>query len=265
MKPRIKLLDDDELVENELAIQILLELYEHVSTHPIRTVETFRNTLLGDGMFAINPMLDVPSKIQVSFLLEIIRRGVREGRMIDFGFIPNEIIKETSYATREVYSAGELQHPYDNWMGVSAWEGGMCGYFFAPMLEPNRVLCTEMYGIAIPNKPAAIIVNDIVSLEAVGPDVRIQPWRMIDPLHGLETEQAMANRGSNLLDPLVTFLRLLADASVPIIDGPAPERLNKRQVRQGKWPIPAHTRVETRDYVSSGPAAVHRCETSGPR
>ena len=240
--------EETDLMPNAEALQVVLDLYENIVDHPIRTAESFRNTAMGEGMFAISPLLDIKEKFQVDFLLGILRKTIREGRMIDFGFLPNKVIKETSWATREVYTAGELQHPYEDWLAVSAWEGGMCGYYFAPFLQPNRILAVELYGIAPPGKTPAVVINDIVSLESVGEDIRISPWPMIDRMR--ESSKDMQDRGGNLIDPLVTFLRLLSDASVPITDHPAPEKLNKRRIIQGKFPIPAHTRVETHNYVS---------------
>jgi hypothetical protein len=243
--------EDDALVPHELALSIIMELYENLASHPIRTAETFRNAALGNGMFAVNPLLKIDEKVQVNFLMGVLRRTIREGRMIDFGFIPNTVIKDTSYGTREVFSSGELLHPYKDWLGISAWEGGMCGYYFSPFPnKPNQLLCIELYGVSPPNRPDTIMVNDIVSLEIMpnAEDVRISPWQMVDGMR--ETEKDLKDRGANLLDPLVCFLRMLSDASIPVVDRPAPEKLNRKRIAQGKFPIPAHTRVETRDYVS---------------
>jgi hypothetical protein len=69
------------------------------------------------------------------------------------------------------------------------------------------------------------------------------------------TRKDMEARGANCLDPMVTMLRLLADASVPIVDKPAPVRLNKARTKRGQWQIPAHTAVLTKDYVTAFRAA----------
>ena len=43
---------------------------------------------------------------------------------------PNEIIRRDSLRFRESFEAHELTHPYQEWVAVSRWEGGLCGYFF---------------------------------------------------------------------------------------------------------------------------------------
>lgn len=248
-------MNDSTLVPAEIAVEIIIQLFDTMKAYPIKTAEGFRNAALGNGMFAINPLLDINKRPDVDFLMDVIRKTIREGRMIDFGFISNKVLKAECVRAREVFEAGELRPPYPTWLAVSSWEGGMCGYYFSPYntdaddREPNRILGVELYGVSHPSLPDAVLVNDIVSLEVVGPgETRIHPYPMINGV--LDTDDGIQTRGANLLDPLVTFLRFLADASIPIVDRPAPEKLNRHRVRQGKFPIPAHTRVETRDYVS---------------
>jgi hypothetical protein len=240
------------LVPHELATSIVEAMVEEMSAHPIRTAEGFRNAVL-DGMIAINPMLELDNdERKIKFMMQAIREAVREGRMIDFGYIPNELIKATSLRTRSAFEAGELPHPYDHWLGVSSWEGGMCGYVFTCGKSEREVLCMELYGIAVPGLPPSVLINDVVSIETVdtdgGCDTLITGAMLVDNM--LSSHEAVQKRGANLLDPLVTFLRMLSDASVAIVDVPAPERLNRQRVKRGKTPIPAHTRVLTRDYVA---------------
>jgi hypothetical protein len=173
--------------------------------------------------------------------------------MIDFGFLPNDLIKAEAYRSSEMFEAGELQHPFENWLATSWWEGGMNGYHVSPNpIYPNEVLVLELYGISVPNVGDAVMIYDIVSIETQtladgSHKTFLKPARTCIE----ETKATLQLRGSNSLDPVVTMLRLLADASVPVIPKPAPERLNKQRTRQGKFTIPQHTLVQTRDYVAS--------------
>jgi hypothetical protein len=236
------------LLPNDLAKATLLEIMENFQTHPIKSAEGFRNAAL-DGLFAFSPMLDVREERFVNFAINVVQEAIREGRMIDFGFLPNDLLMETSSRTRDAFEAGELQHPYESWVGVSRWEGGMCGYFIAPETNDDKAtIVIEIYGVAVPGLPPAVIINDVCSVKVGADGTYIHPAPMISEMFNRQPE--LDRRAANMLDPLVALLRLLSDASVPVVDVPAPDKLNKHRVKHDKSPIPPHTRVETRDYVS---------------
>jgi len=239
------------LVPQQQAAQIITLLFENLVTHPVRSAEAFRNAAL-EGILAINPMLDVQDEADVTYLKDTIRGVVASGRMIDFGYIPNAIIMSESLATRQMFEAGELAHPFDSWLGVTSWEGGFNGYLVVPHpINGYDTLVVELYGVHIPHLHPAILIYDMVSIAVGGiGDTRVSPAHMKYPGGHVETLQEQRNRGSNSLDPLVTMLRLLADASIPISHTPPPDKLNKARAKRGKPPIPAHNVVHTRDYVS---------------
>jgi len=250
-------------VDQDNALKIIKLALEHLADWPMRSAEAFRNAILGDGMLAINPLLDISADKDVEFLREVLRRTVAEGRMIDFGFIPNEIIKTESLRSRLMFESNEFQHPYPTWLATTSWEGGFNGYFISAPGDPldpatpmgwkwkGATLVVELYGVSIPGVGDVVILYDMVSIKVYGPDqTRVSPATMRVP-PGLDTsELTLAGRGANSLDPLVTMLRLLADASIQIVDKPAPEKLNKARARQGKHPIPGYTVVATKDYVA---------------
>jgi hypothetical protein len=239
---------DIAFLPQDAAREFVYSIVEHLADWPIKTAAAFRNALLGDGMLAINPILDIQEGPHVQFLRDALRMTVAEGKMIDFGFIPNEVIKTEAGRGKDAFEAGELQHPYENWLAISAWEGGMCGYHVCPHpFNPKEVLVIELYGVTVPGVADAIMIYDVVSLECKPGETRMHPARIIVP----ETEASLQLRGSNSLDPLVTCLRFLADASIPVINRPAPEKLNKSRAKLGKFPIPDHTQVLTKDYVAS--------------
>jgi len=247
------------LLPQDLAAAVVGLLFENLAKHPIKTAEAFRNAAL-DGMLAINPMLEVTAEGDVNYLRTAIHDTVAAGRMIDFGFIPNAVIKSESLATRHMFEAGELAHPFEHWLGITSWEGGCNGYLVVPHpIKPYDTLVVELYGVSMPHVGDALLIYDMVSIQTNGiGDTRVSPAYMRYPKGHAETVQEQRNRGSNSLDPLVTMLRLLADASVPITHVASPEKLNKARARRGKPPIPAHHVVCTKDYISQIHAAKHR-------
>jgi hypothetical protein len=238
---------------NDIARNILMEAIEHLADWPLKTAEQFRNVAIGanDTLFAINPLLTITVDSDVAFLRNMIRSTASEGRIIDFGFIPNEILKQEANRARDLFETNELQHPFDRWLGLTAWEGGYCGYHISPNPSfPDEILVLEIYGIAVPNAGDMLLVYDIVSIKINGyKKTIISPLNM--HVSEMNAPDALERRAANSLDPTVTMLRLLADASIPVVYRPAPEKLNKRRAQQGKPLIPAHHIVETRDYVAT--------------
>lgn len=253
-------MSQDIVLPQDMAADIVAKLLEHLADWPIRSAEAFRNALLGDGLFAINPLFPVREEEEVMFLRSTVKNTVAEGRMIDFGFIPNAVIREESERSRHIFEAGELQHPYESWLAVTAWEGGYNGYHISPNPKfPGEILVIELYGVAFPQVADAVLVYDIVSIKAKAGNTQVAPTR----LQYAETEQQIRARGSNSLDPLVTMLRLLADASVPVTVYEAPPKLNRNRARQDRFAIPGHTVVHTKDYVASFHAAAGKRHGAG--
>lgn len=246
---------EDAYMPQDQARQFVVDLVTHLADWPIKTAAGFRNAIVGkNSVIAINPLLGIEKEDDVNFLTGILRRTVTEGRMIDFGFLPNELIKRESNRSRDLFESGELLHPYESWIGVTSWEGGMNGYYFSPHpYEPEKTLCVELYGVSMPNVTDAILVYDIVSIEIVGPGNTIfYPANYVVP-QSMDDNMA---RAANSVDPLCTMLRILADASIPVVDHPEPVKLNRARAKRGEAPIPAHTEVLTKDYVALYKAAV---------
>lgn len=245
-------------VANNLIVDVLTY---GLNDWALPSAAAFRNTVLayerrGPGDFAgmmVNPILDITEAKQIEFIVTQMATCIRNGAMIDFGFIPNEIIKRDSTRFRPDFEAGELAHPYPVWLAISRWEGGLCGYFIITVKDDgSEAVVVETYGVRVPERqhvPAhdSIVINDIISIKVNGiDDTDVVPFPSRE---GMSVEH-MQMRGANALDPLVTMLAMLANAGIPISHIAAPEKLNKARVKQGKAPIPPHTVVETAGYVT---------------
>lgn len=228
--------------------------FEHLIDWQLRSAAAFRNAVLSpNATLMINPLLNTMRENESKFIRDALHEVVSEGRMVDFGFVPNVVIQAESVRARDVFENDEMIHPYEHWVGVMPWEGGYNGYLVinnAPLTGHSDITVIELYAVSVPNVADVVIVYDVVRIEPMGSlNTRMTPALMSDET--MNSNQELRNRGSNSLDPLVTMLRFLADASIPIVEEHAPVRLNRHRVKQGKFPIPAHTVVHTRDYVTN--------------
>jgi hypothetical protein len=258
----------------DMAADYVLAMIESFATHPMKSAAGFRNAVLETCAFTVNPMLNYGDKAQTIKLSQVVMDrvywAVSSGRMIDFGFIPNEVMKAESLRSRNAFEAGELVHPYEEgWLGVSRWEGGFNAYYVEPHpTHPGEINVIEMYATSMPGDDA-IMLYDSLKVQVRGIDDTV-----VTPAPMRETGQTMtmseeafnhfqASRGANSLDPLVTMLRLLADASVPIDHFIPPPALNRAREKSGKPHIPSHTVVHSKDYVTNFHSSGKRGESRG--
>ena len=242
------------LLPQREAAEVVSLLFQHLADWPIKSAEAFRNAVLGNAMLAINPLLGITEQADVAYLRKAIKDCVADGRMIDFGFIPNAVIKRESIASRQMFEAGELPHPFESWLGVTSWEGGYNGYLIAPHpMRNGETLVVEIYGVNVaePKLGDTVLIYDMVSISAKPGNTLVSPAHMKYPGGHIESELEQRNRGSNSLDPLVTMLRLLADAAIPVTHVPAPAKLNAARAKKGRHLIPSHNVVHTKDYISA--------------
>jgi hypothetical protein len=250
------------LMSNEQATRHMGAVLTNLRSCPIRTAEAFRKAILENGHFGISPAIDIATEEDVLAAQAALVDVVSSGRMIDFGYLPSDLLAEESHRSRDLFEAGEFEWPYEDWFAVSSWEGGMCGYLFTRYHSPRypgRIYSTEFYGVALPGELPTVLLYDIIGIEPAPDNTLLWPCKFVVP----QSEAEDIKRASNSLDPLVTFLRILADASIPVIDRPAPEKLNKARAKAGKRPIPAHHEVLTRDYVSMFRAGKHAKPAKG--
>lgn len=256
--PLMRDFQGEAVSDQNKAQEIALILFEHMIDWPCRSAAAFRDIFLMQKVRLINPLLNINHHEDADFLFGLMTETVLAGRMIDFGHLPNDVIKDMGAANRDAFEAGEFMHPYDTWIGVHRWEGGFSGYLFTPQPgnETPTTIAIEMYALSIPGTrgdlDGAVIFYDIVFVQPRAPgDTRC--WAF--PMRGEGVRIPEGGRVANSLDPLVTMLRLLADASVPVIPHPEPVKLNRHRLAQGKPPIPAYTEVQTASYITAWRAA----------
>jgi hypothetical protein len=235
--------------------EILLELLDNLPTRRVASAAAFRNLAIGaNGHRLVNPLLiDSGERARLDFekIAQEVETTVKQGRMIDFGYVPNAVIKAESTRARDAFEAGELIHPYeDGWVGTMAWEGGFNGYYVSPAVGPGELVVVELYGTKAPTGHDILLFYDAVGIRPVPGKTLLSPYPMPHRLNAFDELQSERMRASNSLDPLVTMLRMLADASIPISRFEPPTKLNKAHAKAGKPLIPSHAIVHTNDYVS---------------
>ena len=216
-----------------------------------------RSIFVDQKIRMINPVLSIETAQDADWLFDLVAETVMQGRMIDFGHLPNDVLKEVSPANRQAFEAGEFTHPYESWVGCHRWEGGFSAYWFGPHPGDHEATCAiEMYGVSLPEAPiatadAALVIYDIVSMKMTPEGMRC--WAF--PLRPACDDIPEMGRIANSLDPLVVMLTLLHDASVPVTHSYAPVKLNRQRAKGGKAAIPARTVVHTEGYVTAWRAA----------
>jgi hypothetical protein len=153
-------------LDNKSASDLMLDLFSHLATWPMRSPEAFRNVAIGNGLIAINPLLKVTKDSEVEFLTQTIENTVNEGKMITFGHIPNDVIRNESLRSRIMFESGEFKQPFENWIALSSWEGGFNGYHVSENpIYPGEILVLELYGISTPDRGDVILITHVEAPE----------------------------------------------------------------------------------------------------
>ena len=257
-------------VTGENAQLVIADIFTHLRDWRMTTAEQFRNAALGyECMFAVNPLMNGITEKDVLYLRDVIRQVIAGGRMIDFGHLPNEVIRTESRRSGPMFDAGEFQQPYESWIGVTSWEGGFNGYFVSQAMareitmNSRDVMMMEIYGVNVPNVGPAIIVYDAVSVFPTGDGSETYVNPVVMNSADMMSQIELRKRGANCLEPLIMMLRLLADASIPVEHSIPDERLNRSRLKRGRAALPPHTVVRTRDYVSEFHSSAGRPRSPG--
>jgi hypothetical protein len=74
----------------------------------------------------------------IEALNDLTLQALTAGRVIDFGHLPNEVIKHSGRRGGRLYAQGALTHPFsDAWLFRHSWEGGAVLYLVNPLM-PDR-------------------------------------------------------------------------------------------------------------------------------
>jgi hypothetical protein len=250
------------------------------------TVQQVRECVLNKQIAGMATGNDHPSRVtqsEVSNIGNFSRAAIRAGRMLDFGFLPNEVIRDCGKRGGALYNLGALHVPFaDPWLYMHSWSAGpeqkaVSVYLVNQVDGDLELLCFEpMVMDGVPR----LTIGDRALLFAPTGEAELSedgypkysariipaPWRLVEDdllqVNGRQTPQQAA--AGNVLDPLVTVLLILQTRGVQRETIDAPERLQRARVKSGKLPIPSYDRVHVESYVTALSASLsHKANGDG--
>ena len=227
----------------------------------------------------------MPTQNELENLLEMATSAVNSGRLIDFGYWPNEQIKQVGARSGKLYTQGALGHPFSEpYLILHTWSDPVLHAKFTDM--PDREVSCLYLVNPFPVKGETCISFEAVSFEVmmlhgmktlcVGDralfhgeqskgtdmffcDVIPFAWRWLpdkEMMAGLATQlepgasfERMA--AANVLDPIVMGLMLLNTRGVKQDTIKPSDKLAKARLKAGKAPIPSYRRVDSSSYITA--------------
>lgn len=222
----------------------------------------------------------LPTEKEMDVIGDMLKEAVQAGRFFDFGYWPNNVIKETSRRSGQLYNQGALGHPFTQpWIYLHSWstpesdaEGYppvWAGYLVNPLLKKDEaptgvdfevigfegfnIKGRDMLGlndraILTPdiNNPTVFDCNVIPSgiryLDADDPEYQ----RVIN--NNVSPQRAAA---ANVLDPTIMALTLLNMRGVPRERVSPDAKLQRARAKAGKLPLPSYDRVYSDEYITA--------------
>jgi hypothetical protein len=208
-----------------------------------------------------------PSQREVIRISELTCEAVRYGRMIDFGFWPNEAIKQGGRRGGPLWSRGFIGMPFNEpWVLFHQWEDGPAVYLVNPRgekptcgdIEICELQCQEMQGnpllciadralFQFPAKP-------ITDWSKFGAMMSPNTIRYMPGEYGVKLNNGKSPAGSaagNVGDPVMLALLILNTRNVERETIHAPAKLNKARLKNRKEPIPPYDVVHSAPYVTA--------------
>jgi hypothetical protein len=191
--------------------------------------------------------------------LPLVVDAVRNGRMMDVGYIPNAVIGSEAKRVKRLVHEGWLRQPFEEgWVLYHRWEGGVAPLFVLPHDE-RSVYIAELSPCIMEGTLRVLMLGDVGLLtpsinpitQDYGYQAAISVAAVRRAVSTASLEQQSSAAASNLGDPVWTALALLNTDGVGVEKIPAPERLNRQRVRKGKHPIPSRFKVHSEGYVTA--------------
>lgn len=226
----------------------------------------FSRLIVAPGAVSPESQVYAPSFNEVTVTADMSLDAIRNGRFIDFGFWPNDVIKDCGKRGGPMYQRGAFVMPFRKpWLLMHSWEQATAVYLINQLdehkssgadFEAVELMCGKYSGVGV------FAIGDRVWLttdDSVRVDdqycVHTAPcvWRFIPGArdtfnNGGSPEQAAVG---NVLDPIMTGLLILSTLGVRRETVKADDKLNRARVKSGKQPIPPYDRVYSEEYVTA--------------
>lgn len=240
----------------------------------------FRNGVVsGPGIYE----QAMPSSSELDTINAMCNEAISDGRFIDFGFWPNDLIKDSSKRGGPLYSQSALGHPFNSpWMFMHTWsdpESGLAkrfgdhgpyysAYLVNPLLrdKPNSLGCDveimSLESMSIHGK-FMLAVGDRALMSPLPNEDRyacsVVPMMWRFPVSESLTQSMLDARFTNMehlatanvLDPLMTALLILNTRGIRSQTVTAATKLNTARIKRGRQPIPPYRTIDSTDYVTA--------------
>lgn len=205
----------------------------------------------------------VPTQREVDQTSDMAREAVIAGRVIDFGMMPNDVLKYGGIRGGNLWQQGAIEGPFEEpWLLVHSWEQGVCIYLVNP--RPEGIEICELQPTKFGNVGMLLISDRGIFWRNYPPEGRKTGYYatlapaslrfLLDP-----ADNAKANNGGderaacagNVGDPVMAGMLILNTRNVPRETVLAPIKLQRARAKAGKPPIPSYDRVDTSLYVTA--------------
>ena len=268
--------------------------YLDVDANKLDTVNVgpalFRELVIA-GMVSSGPGVIVkymPTPGEVDTIADMLLDAVTNGRVIDFGHWPNDLIKSRSGRASELYHQNALGHAFMSpWIFTHTWSDPVLDsklaitdeqpnrssyYLVHPLLEADKAIgcdfeITAIEPMIINDKKilcigdrALLLVQDKpknakYAIQCIPNHFRlpIEYWndyaRAIGRPEG--PDGALQDAGANVIEPIMIALLILNTRGIPQETIRASDKLQKARAKNKKPPIPDYRKIDSRPYVTA--------------
>jgi hypothetical protein len=221
------------------------------------------------------------SAAEVDRLGDLCTEAVEAGRLIDFGMLPNAVIRFGGIRGGQLWDAGGLAMPFSEpWVFRHAWEGGVSAYFVNPIaageggLMPHPLTgelvqpeegyeCAELVGYIVDGKKRLCVGDRGRIFKCVAGMPANKLWASMAPssgrfladpelFHRINNGKPPAEAAAgNISDPVATALLMLGTRNVERETVHAPAKLQRARLKSGKAPLPSYDVVHSELYVTA--------------
>ena len=193
--------------------------------------------------------------------------AVAAGRLIDFGHLPNAVIKHGGSRGGPLWQRGAIHSPFrEPWVFMHSWDASIGSQTAAYLVNPSNdaaIEVCELQPVRLAGKGAFMIGDRVLfdrSKAAAGSamyhavaspniarfdnDPRVAEWLN----NGGSPEAAAAG---NVGDPTMTAMLILSTCNVERATIRADEKLQRSRIKRGKPPIPNYDIVNSMPYVTA--------------
>lgn len=255
--------------------------------HPSNVTPAQVRDIVLHGLISSGPGKDekyMPTSRELDTLHNMCASAVTSGRLIDFGFWPNAVIKESGNRGGILYNESALGHPFSEpYLIMHTWSDpklhadlGMenyqasCVYLINPFPQQGETCisfeaCT-FETLTIANERTLCVGDRLwfhgdMSKGRNDYCANVIPFahRWLSEPRMLAAFQSQLTDGrnfesaaaANVLDPLMTALMILNTRGVKQETVAPSPKLARARARSGKTPIPPYRRVDSQGYVTA--------------